>query len=226
MIALLTSVMVIGIFIYALGSRQPEKFESVVLINSIGCKSAPTQTVGTVVAKNIVLTVAHGVAGQVANSITTIDGSVIQAKIVAIDTELDLALLYIGADKGGESLVPIVLGSAKANSKAKFISFTDDEQVTQTAKVIRRLRINTQDIYLKEKVSRPGLEIDAHVVVGNSGGPIINDKNEIVGIVWATSRSIQNRSWATRVEAANDMLNLLSMSNPESTTPEVVACFR
>lgn len=150
----------------------------------------------------------------------------IQAKIVAIDTELDLALLYIGADKGGESLVPVVLGSAKANSKVKFISFTDDEQISQTAKVIQRLRIDTQDIYLKEKVSRPGLEIDAHVVVGNSGGPIINNKNEIVGIVWATSRSIQNRSWATRVEAANDMLNLLSMSNPESTTPEVVACSR
>ena len=194
------------------------------MVNSIGCKSSPTQTVGTVIGKDLIVTVAHGVAGQTSTSITTINGQGLNAKVVAIDINLDLALIYVDSTKSTTNLSPLKFADAVEGSETRFVAFEDSKQFVLSAKIKKILRINTEDIYLKNKVSRPGLEVEARVVVGNSGGPLINHKDEIVGLVWATSRTEKNLAWATRIEAADKLLALLSTRNPQSATPEVVAC--
>ena len=194
------------------------------MITSIGCKSSPTQTVGTVIAKDLLVTVAHGVAGQTSTSIITVSGQVLNAKVVAIDINLDLALLYVDSTKSTTNLIPLKFADAVEDSETRFVAFEDSQQFAISAKIIKILRINTEDIYLKNKISRPGLEVEARVVVGNSGGPLINHNGEIVGLVWATSRSEKNLAWATRIEAVDKLLALLSTRNPQSATPEVVAC--
>ena len=194
------------------------------MITSIGCKSSPTQTVGTVIGKDLIVTVAHGVAGQTSTSITTINGQVLNAKVVAIDINLDLALIYVDSTKSTTNLIPLKFADAVEDSETRFVAFEDSQQFAISAKIKKILRINTEDIYLKNKISRPGLEVEARVVVGNSGGPLINHKDEIVGLVWATSRTEKNLAWATRIEAADKLLALLSTRNPQSATPEVVAC--
>ena len=194
------------------------------MVNSIGCKSSPTQTVGTVIGKDLIVTVAHGVAGQTSTSITTINGQVLNAKVVAIDINLDLALIYVDSTKSTTNLIPLKFADAVEGSETRFVAFEDSKQFVLTAKINEILRIDTEDIYLRNKVSRPGLEVEARVVVGNSGGPLINHKDEIVGLVWATSRTEKNLAWATRIEAADKLLALLSTRNPQSATPEVVAC--
>ncbi len=214
------------VFIFARTQSVPKKFDSVVLITSIGCKSAPIQTVGTVIGDGLVLTVAHGVAGQTSTSITTISGQVLSARIVAIDVNLDLAVLYFDPTELTLDLAPLKFGDAIAGINAYFVAYQDSLQVVRPAKIRRRLLINTQDIYLKADVSRPGIEVETSVVVGNSGGPIINDNGEIVGVVWSTSRTVENRSWATRVQATNELLLRISDGNPQSATPKVVACSR
>ena len=170
------------------------------------------------------MTVAHGVAGQTSTSITTINGQVLNAKVVAIDINLDLALIYVDSTKSTTNLIPLKFADAVEGSETRFVAFEDSKQFVLTAKINEILRIDTEDIYLKNKVSRPGLEVEARVVVGNSGGPLINHKDEIVGLVWATSRTEKNLAWATRIEAADKLLALLSTRNPQSATPEVVAC--
>ncbi len=214
------------VFIFARTQSVPKKFDSVVLITSIGCKSAPIQTVGTVIGDGLVLTVAHGVAGQTSTSITTISGQVLSARIVAIDVNLDLAVLYFDPKELTLDLAPLKFGDATAGINAYFVAYQNSLQVVRPAKIKRRLLINTQDIYLKADVSRPGIEVETSVVVGNSGGPIINDNGEIVGVVWSTSRAVENRSWATRVQATNELLLRISEGNPQSATPKVVACSR
>ena len=194
------------------------------MVNSIGCKSSPTQTVGTVIGKDLIVTVAHGVAGQTSTSITTINGQVLNAKVVAIDINLDLALIYVDSTKSTTNLIPLKFADAVEGSETRFVAFEDSKQFVLSAKIKKILRINTEDIYLKNKISRPGLEVETRVVVGNSGGPLINHKDEIVGLVWATSRTEKNLAWATRIEAADKLLVLLSTRNPQSATPEVVAC--
>jgi S1-C subfamily serine protease len=194
------------------------------LITSIGCKSSPTQTVGTVIAKDLIVTVAHGVAGQTSTSIITVSGQVLNAKVVAIDINLDLALLYVDSTKSTTNLIPLKFANAVAGSETRFVAFEDSQQFAISAKIIKILRINTEDIYLKNKISRPGLEVETKVVVGNSGGPLINEKGEIIGIIWSTSRTVKNRSWATRIEAANELLSRVSTDNPSTQSPQVVAC--
>ena len=194
------------------------------MVNSIGCKSSPTQTVGTVIGKDLIVTVAHGVAGQTSTSITTINGQVLNAKVVATDINLDLALIYVDSTKSTTNLIPLKFADAVEGSETRFVAFEDSKQFVLSAKIKKILRINTEDIYLKNKISRPGLEVETRVVVGNSGGPLINHKDEIVGLVWATSRTEKNLAWATRIEAADKLLALLSTRNPQSATPEVVAC--
>ncbi len=194
------------------------------MITSIGCKSSPTQTVGTVIAKDLIVTVAHGVAGQTSTSIITVSGQVLNAKVVAIDINLDLALLYVDSTKSTTNLIPLKFANAVAGSETRFVAFEDSQQFAISAKIIKILRINTEDIYLKNKISRPGLEVETKVVVGNSGGPLINEKGEIIGIIWSTSRTVKNRSWATRIEAANELLSRVSTDNPSTQSPQVVAC--
>lgn len=194
------------------------------MITSIGCKSAPTQTVGTVIGDGLVLTVAHGVAGQTSSFITTVSGQVLNAKVVAIDVNLDLALIYIDKTKFAMDLVPLKFADAVEGSEARFVAFEDSQQLVLSAKIKEVLRIDTEDIYLKNKISRPGLEVETMVVVGNSGGPLINHKGEIVGLVWAKSRSEKNLVWATRIEAANELLSRVSAVNPSTQSPQVVAC--
>ncbi|MDA2969048.1 MAG: trypsin-like peptidase domain-containing protein [Actinomycetota bacterium] len=193
------------------------------LITSSGCRSAETRTVGTLIDGGFILTVAHGVAGQTANQVTTSNGETFRATVAAIDIDLDLALLKIDPASKLNYLTPLKLAAAKAGDHVSFIAFDEEQLFTRDAKIRRRLRINTQDIYLDNKVSRPGLEVELEVSVGNSGGPLINKSGELVGIVWSTSRVVKNRSWATRSEAVVELLAQTSAkASPSNSQP--LAC--
>ncbi|MFM8687152.1 MAG: trypsin-like peptidase domain-containing protein, partial [Acidimicrobiaceae bacterium] len=170
-----------------------------------------------------ILTVAHGVAGQNLNQITTTTGTVFEASIAAIDIDLDLALLQVDGTFQIQLSAPLRLVAAKTGERVSFVAFDDNEQFTRDAKIKRRLKINTQDIYLKNKTSRPGLEVELEVNVGNSGGPLINRSGEVVGIVCSTSRVVKNRSWATRSEAVNALL-VEASANASSTKSKALAC--
>ena len=179
---------------------------------------------GSIIGDGLVLTVAHGVAGQTSTFMTTASGQVLNAKVAAIDVNLDLALLYIDKTELTKDLVPLKFADAVAGTNAYFVAYQDSSQVVRAAKIKRRLVINTQDIYLKSDISRPSIEVETRVVVGNSGGPLINHKDEIVGLVWATSRSEKNLAWATRIEAVDKLLAMISAGDPQSAAPQVVAC--
>ncbi|MFM8948806.1 MAG: serine protease [Acidimicrobiaceae bacterium] len=210
-------------FTFAQSSGDRVKADAVVLITSTGCRSAETRTVGTIIDGGFILTVAHGVAGQNLNQITTTTGAVFEASIAAIDIDLDLALLQVDGTFQSQLSEPLRLVAAKPGERVSFVAFDDNEQFTRDAKIKRRLKINTQDIYLKNKTSRPGLEVELEVNVGNSGGPLINRSGEVVGIVWSTSRVVKNRSWATRSEAVNALLAEAS-ANASSTKSKALAC--
>lgn len=210
-------------FTFAQSSGDRVKADAVVLITSTGCRSAETRTVGTIIEGGFILTVAHGVAGQALNQITTANGTVFEATIAAIDIDLDLALLNVEGVTESQLSAPLRLVSAKPGERVSFVAFNDQQQFIRDAKIKRRLKINTQDIYLKNKTSRPGLEVELDVNVGNSGGPLINKSGEVVGIVWSTSRVVKNRSWATRSEAVTALLAEAS-TNASPVNSKALAC--
>lgn len=203
--------------------RLPAKSPAVVLITSSGCRSAETRTVGTFIDRRLIVSVAHGVAGQTRNEITTLDGEKFNARVVAIDVRQDLALLAIDPMPPSLKFEPVVLGKPKGGEDVYFFAFDDDSQFVRAAKIRRRLRIDTEDIYLREKVSRPGLEVELSVKVGNSGGPLVNKTGELVGLVWSTSRVVADRSWATRAEAIESLV-ATAVNYPPTHQARPVAC--
>ncbi|NBR99491.1 MAG: serine protease [Actinobacteria bacterium] len=116
---------------YLLPDSWPSHYDSVVLINSVGCKSSPTQTVGTVIGKDLVVSVAHGVAGQTSTSITTVNGQVLNAKVVAIDINLDLALIYVDSAKSTTKWLPLKFADAVKGAETRFVAFQDSKQFVQ-----------------------------------------------------------------------------------------------
>ena len=220
-------------------SRAP--LEAVIRIEGLGCKRKPTRTVGTVVSGpfalsgQLVLTVAHGVVGQ--QTIELVSGSVrVPARLVAVDADWDLALLHAAVPllKNDGTPVAGVRFSQARIGNATFVVFeessdtsraafgTSDAEsvppeiaVARPAFVSRRLRIRTEDIYLREvetRDARPGLEVQAMAFVGDSGGPMFDVNGEMVGLVWGTSRKSSGRSWATRVQAAGSLIDTATVA--------------
>ena len=81
---------------------------------------------------------------------------------------------------------------------ASMITWRRSDGVTQQlVSVTRLLKINIEDIYADEVVQRTGLEVDADVVVGQSGGPVINSNGDVIGIIYATSKDRNGVGFAT-----------------------------
>jgi len=212
--------------------------EAVFRVEGLGCKQKPTRTVGTVVSEplysagQLVLTVAHGVVGQ--DSVVALDGDRrVPLQIVAVDTEWDLAVLQASSPllaENGLPIGPVPVAESRAG-RASFVVFeevsdTREMQVVRPAYVTRRLRINTEDIYLADlhdRDPRPGLEVRTATYVGDSGGPLFNPNGELIGLVWGTSRKTAERSWATRVQAANALIESARLSGDDNSNTKEVA---
>ena len=110
-------------FTFAQSSGDRIKADAVVLITSTGCRSAETRTVGTIIEGGFILTVAHGVAGQTLNQITTANGIVFEASIAAIDIDLDLALLKVAGVGDSHLSAPLPLAAANPGERVPYVAF-------------------------------------------------------------------------------------------------------
>jgi hypothetical protein len=222
LLAGLAAAVVFAVISVVVSRAEPDiaPVHAVYQVEGFGCRRLPTRTVATVVALSpdggpqILLSVAHGVVGQ-----DRIELSAGQRRIaletLAVDTEWDLALLRpaeVLVDDSGTVIEPVRF-AAPREGNAKVVIFVDShsgrEPTTRSVIIERRLRIRTEDIYLQDvqgRELRPGLRLQAEVVVGDSGAPVFNPNGEMVAIIWGASRKVGTRAWATRVEAADALL--------------------
>ncbi len=183
----------------SVGARDP--LLSVVRIDIEGCDPRPVRAVGVVIGPDLVLTVAHAAAGEPRLSVSTAAGDVLDATVVAIDPAMDLALLSVPR----LGLPALGLGSGSAGP-AQAVTFPDDRPMAVPMRVRRRVTVKTSDIYGESAVERPGLELSAFVVPGDSGGAVIGSDGRVQGIIWAASRIQGGRAWATESSALAPLL--------------------
>jgi S1-C subfamily serine protease len=192
--------------------------DSVVAVAATGCRLQPTRAVGTVVADGLVLTVAHAVAGEDEIVVSTGDGRDLAADVVAIDTERDAAILrveHLGLD-------PLARRAAERGEPVQLLVIDDGRVLAEPAEVRRRVMLRTSDIYRDGEHLRPGLEVAGEVEAGDSGGGVVGQDGRLVGIVWARSREVDDRAWATRIEVADPLLAAVA----EGTPPQPATCSR
>ncbi|WP_050476963.1 DegQ family serine endoprotease [Herbaspirillum rhizosphaerae] len=148
-------------------------------------------------ADGYIMTNAHVVEGASEVYVTLTDKREFKAKIIGSDTRTDVALLKIDAS----SLPRLVIGDSdkiRAGEWVLAIGSPFGLESTVTAGIISAKARDTGD-YL------PLIQTDVAVNPGNSGGPLINLKGEVIGInsqIYSRSGGFMGISFAVPIDEA------------------------
>jgi serine protease Do len=138
------------------------------------------------------------------------DGTTTSARVVARDSEADLALLKIDVPR---PLATIPLGTASdlmVGETVIAIGNAYGYEHTVTVGVVSALK---RDVTLNKDVSYKSLiQTDASINPGNSGGPLVNIRGELVGVNVAIRAGAQGIGFAIPVDSmirvASDMMSI------------------
>ena len=182
------------------GAKPPEGDDDAPQQHAVGS--------GFIIARDgYVLTNAHVVKDAAEIIVTLSDQREFAAKVVGLDQRTDVALLKIDADH----LPPAVIGASSAARVGEWviaIGSPFDLDHTVTAGIISAKARETGDFL-------PLIQTDVAVNPGNSGGPLINMRGEVVGInsqIYSQSGGYMGISFAIPIEDAIRVADQLKAS--------------
>jgi Trypsin-like peptidase domain/Colicin V production protein len=141
---------------------------------------------GWAVGPNLIVTNAHVVAGADDTTVTTASGVELDATAVYYEPDSDLALLKVDAKL---PTLPIFSGDAEG-AEAAVLGYPENGPYTVTAARVGETRTTvSQDSYGRGPIERTITALGGDVRSGNSGGPLLNAKGEVVGVVFAATTS-------------------------------------
>ena len=157
---------------------------------------------GFVYAPERVMTNAHVVAG-VSRPSVQVAGRSLPATVVVYDPERDIAVL----DVPGLALTPLVFaGQASTGDSAVVAGYPQDGPFRADAARVRGLqRAKGPDIYQQRTVVREIYALRSRVRPGNSGGPLLDPRGAVYGVVFAAAADDPQTGYAlTAKEVAPD----------------------
>ncbi|MDJ0771497.1 MAG: trypsin-like peptidase domain-containing protein [Ilumatobacter sp.] len=193
---------VVGVAVLLSGCA-PDPPSAVVGIVVDACDPGEEVGSGAVVAPGLVLTSAHVVAGATDIQVRR-NGGTVAATIVGFDPEMDLA--YLSFDDRLRTTLDVSSDGVEDGDVGVAWVVRDGEPLPLPVTIRRRVRINTEDIYIQGETVRPGFELEADIQSGDSGGAVLVD-GKVVGVVWARSRRVEERAYAIDPVRAGDLID-------------------
>lgn len=146
---------------------------------------------GVIIDQDLILTVAH-VVGDHTKVTFSGDYKAYSAEIVAIDENLDLALLRTETPAGGVTLSP------------------EDVEVLDTIYIIGT-PLGISDVFSYGHVSKLDQgyfhQLEASVSNGNSGGPVFNEEGKLVGIIKSKRTDSDHIAYMIKLSLIKSFIN-------------------
>jgi S1-C subfamily serine protease len=159
--------------------------ESVVRILGTAC-GLGVEGSGWVVAPHTIATNAHVVAGEEDTTVTTRNGASLAATPVHYDPENDLALLRVDAEL---PVLPIAADPQRGTGGAVLGYPENGPFSVAPARIGDTRSVISENSYGNGPIRRDIAFLRGTVRSGNSGGPLVNARGEVMGTVFAATTS-------------------------------------
>jgi S1-C subfamily serine protease len=188
---------------------------SVVKIEGQGCGGI-VEGSGFVVGDGLVATNAHVVAGVARPYVIDGNGTHLSTPIW-FDPNLDFAVLRVNDLAGGP--LTFNIGTIAQGVPGGVLGYPGGGNFTAgTAAVINEITAIGRNIYGQGGTVRDVYAIQATVIPGNSGGPLIDMNGNVMGIVFATSATTNDIGYALSVpQVINELHQAENINQPTST---------
>lgn len=190
---------------------------SVVKIEGKGCGGI-VEGSGFVAGANEVVTNAHVVAGVTNTNPLVVDTKgAHKATIIYFDPDLDIAILRTAGLAGQ----PLKLNTAVApeGTPGVVLGYPGGGDFSaRAAAVIESFNAHGRNIYNQGETQRDIYSIKSPIEEGNSGGPLVNQSGEVIGVIFAKSTTYDNLGYALMTKAvANDIAQAESRTEAVSS---------
>jgi hypothetical protein len=175
---------------------------SVVKVEGIACDRVQDGT-GFAVARDLVVTNAHVVAGEPSTDVETSDGRRLRARVVAFDPRRDLAVLRVE----GLGLPALEQGDADVDARGSLFGHPGGAALRESpVRIAQEIVAEGTDIWRESSTERHVFVLAAVAAPGDSGAPVVDETGRVVGVLFALDLSRETTAYAVTGEELTAVL--------------------